>query len=73
MNENLSFCESINATGTSPWHIRKLTSNGLKLGGGADTKSLCNIEVCWDLAVEITNHHLSHCCQRCKEEFMKIK
>lgn len=44
-----SYCESVTATGTSPWHIRRLTEIGRKLGGGADTPALCGREVSWDL------------------------
>ena len=64
-----SFCEQAAATGGSPWHIRKLSSAGRKLGGGADTRSLCGREVCWDLEVRITAHHLMHCCPQCASEF----
>lgn len=63
------FCESINASGISPWHIRKLTDKGLKLGGGADTDTLCGREMAWDLNVDITEHHLTHCCKKCAEVF----
>lgn len=48
-----AFCESVHATSTSPWHIRKLTDQGLKTGGGADTKALCGREVSWDVNCEI--------------------
>jgi len=48
-----AFCESVTATSTSPWHIRKLTDQGLKTGGGADTKALCGREVSWDVNCEI--------------------
>lgn len=65
-----SFCETISATGTSPWHIRQLTDKGLKLGGGADSKSLCGREVAWDLEVEITRHHLIYnSCRRCFQRY----
>ena len=68
-----AFCESVNATGTSPWHIRQLTTKGLKIGGGTDTKSLCGREMGWDLEVKITSHHLNlnHCCSKCAEKFQK--
>ena len=62
-----SFCESITATAISSWHIRKLSDKGQKLGGGADTLSLCGRNVCWDLNVEITEHHLTHCCRECEK------
>lgn len=69
--KSFSFCESMYACSLSPWHIRKLTKKGLKLGGGADTKSLCNRDVAWDLKVDITPHHLTHCCQKCAQIFLK--
>lgn len=65
-----AFCEPVYATSISPWHIRELTSKGLKLGGGADTKALCGREVAWDLDVAITPHHLTHCCQKCAQKFL---
>lgn len=75
MNEmnktRFAFCESVNATGTSPWHIRQLTTKGLKIGGGADTEALCGRKIEWDLEVEITSHHLTHCCHKCAEKFQK--
>ena len=61
-----SFCETMFASGVTPWHIRKLTEVGRKLGGGADTESLCGKRVSWDLNVEITPHHLTHCCLYCR-------
>jgi hypothetical protein len=61
-----SFCESVTANVTSPWHIRKLTAAGKKLGGGIDTESLCGlVKRGWDLGVEITEHHLGHACKEC--------
>ena len=62
-----SFCESVHASGSSPWHIRELTKAGKFLGGGADTLALCGRKVCWDLETEINEHHLKHCCQKCRE------
>jgi len=64
----LSFCESTHASGTSPWHIRELTDQGRKLGGGADTKALCGREVAWDIEAEITHRGLDGACQRCVRE-----
>lgn len=63
--ETHSFCETSYAAATSPWHIRRLTSKGRKLGGGADTPSLCGLQVSWDLQTTITEHHLTHCCKTC--------
>lgn len=65
MEFGLAFCETITASGSTPWHIRRLTSRGLLLGGGADTPSLCGRKVTWDLDVQITEHHLKHCCREC--------
>ena len=68
-----SFCEGVWATSGSPWHIRKLTDQGQKLGGGIDTPSLCGRvgppkTNGWDLEVELTEHHLEHnSCKICKE------
>ena len=63
-----SFCESVHATSTSPWHLRKMTSEGKKLGGGIDTPSLCGlIKQGWDLQVGLTEHHIKHACPKCRE------
>jgi hypothetical protein len=62
-----SFCESAWAGPMSRWHIRPLTSVGRKLGGGADTASLCGRRMAWDLEVVITTHHLGHACRDCAE------
>ena len=72
---NYSFCETTTAGPTTPWHIRPLTDQGRKLGGGADTRALCGRAVSWDLNVPlttapITQNHLGHCCQVCREIFL---
>lgn len=73
-NPSYSFCESIHATSTSPWHIRELTEVGRKLGGGIDTASLCGLIVRgWDLEVEITQHHFDRCCVKCAEAYEEAK
>ncbi len=41
-------------------------------GGGADTIALCGRVVAWDVAVDLTKHHLSHCCKKCLEQFMEM-
>lgn len=64
-----SFCEAVTASGASPWHIRKLTQAGRKLGGGADTLALCGRKVSWDLSVPVPNTAPEYMCVRCKEEF----
>lgn len=70
MNElAYAFCESITAGAFTPWHIRKLTKQGLKLGGGADTPALCGRVVSWDRKVSLTPEHLADCCQKCKAEY----
>jgi hypothetical protein len=63
--DKFSFCETATAGPLSPWHIRKLTKAGRKLGGGADTAALCERAVAWDLNVPISDHHLAHCCKAC--------
>ncbi len=69
MMTDYSFCESVMAGSNSAWHIRELTEVGRKLGGGADTKSLCGREMGWDLGVVICRHHLGHACKKCVEQF----
>ena len=64
-----SFCESVMATGESPWHIRPLTAAGRKFGGGADTKAFCGREVAWDLDLEINARRLEHCCRNCAKGY----
>jgi hypothetical protein len=68
-----SFCETMFASGETPWHIRKLGPVGRKLGGGADTPSLCGKSVSWDLNVEITAHHLTHCCLYCRQIYKETE
>ena len=70
--EKFSFCETAYATGTSPWHIRKLTDKGRKLGGGADTVALCGREVAWDLEVEVTQELGDFVCSKCVDEFQPL-
>lgn len=66
-----SYCESVHATSTSPWHIRKLTEVGRKLSGGIDTPSLCGRVGKgwgWDLEVELNEFHLENVsCPKCVE------
>jgi hypothetical protein len=66
-----AFCESVAATGASPWRIRELSERGLKLGGGADTLALCGRDLHggWDLEVPITGHHLNQRCRGCAAEY----
>ncbi len=66
-----SFCESAHASPFSKWHIRKLTKAGKKLGGGADTDSLCDKKVNWDLEVQLDKHHLeNNSCKKCLEIYL---
>jgi hypothetical protein len=44
-----AFCEPVTAGSFSRWHIRPLTLQGRKEGGGADTPALCGQKVAWDL------------------------
>jgi hypothetical protein len=68
-----SFCESVTATSYSPWHIRQLTKEGKKLGGGVDTPSLCGrVKKMkgWDLETDINPFHLANgCCPECLKMF----
>ena len=65
-----SFCEPVYAGPLDRWHIRKLTDKGEKLGGGADTPSLCGKQVHWDLGVTLTEYHLAHnACLKCLKKF----
>ena len=70
-----SFCESSHAGPFSPWHIRKLKEAGRKLGGGADTPSLCGKKVAWDLKSEVTHIGRAlagggHVCNECSEVYL---
>jgi hypothetical protein len=64
-----SYCETITASATTPWHIRQLTKKGQMFGGGADTLALCGCKVAWDLVSTCAN--LSHVCRRCAELFVE--
>jgi hypothetical protein len=66
------FCETATAGSRTPWHIRLISPTGPKYGGGADTPALCGTEVAWDLAVEITNHHLTHACPQCVQAYQQL-
>ncbi len=73
MNNEYSFCEFAFANPYSKWHIRNLTKIGRKLGGGADTLSLCGKEVSWDLRIELNKHHLdNNCCKKCLEFYLHM-
>lgn len=74
MSEEYSFCESVHASSYSKWHIRKLTSKGKFLGGGADTLALCGLKVAWDLNVPVSKlDNRNKVCLKCKEKFIELK
>ena len=69
-----AFCESAQASSFSPWHIRKLTAVGKKLGGGANTPALCGRVVAWDLESEVripSAGSQTRVCSSCAEEWDK--
>jgi hypothetical protein len=68
-----AFCETIFSGAYTPWHIRLLGPAGRKINGGADTLSLCGRKVAWDLKVEITDHHLTHCCSDCSKLYREVQ
>lgn len=64
-----SFCESVWATGSSPWCVRILTDKGLFPGGGVDSASLCgrvHVGRGWDIPVKF-DPDSPNICQGCKE------
>ena len=74
---DFSFCETVHAMG--PWHIRRLTEKGKKLGGGADTETLCGLRAAWDINCEISDVSLSENddrpgrpCSTCKGKYLEI-
>lgn len=73
-SEGLSLCESVHASGSSPWHLRRLTKVGQKFGGGIDTESLCGRvkpPMGWDLEVVITDFHIErNVCKQCLGVFV---
>jgi hypothetical protein len=71
MKPKYSYCETVTAGSTTPWHIRVLSDKGKKLGGGADTPALCGRTVAWDLNVDITTMNLTGACTKCREVYAK--
>ena len=69
--DQYSVCEPETAGGASPWHIRKLTAAGRKLGGGADTKALCGRKVSWDINTPVHKDAVRLACALCVAEFNK--
>jgi hypothetical protein len=70
-----SFCESVTASSSSPWHIRRLTDVGRKLGGDIDTGSLCGLVKAhygWDLSADINTDGDHHLCRACVMAYAKL-
>ncbi len=75
-----AFCESVGASGRSPWHIRPLGPAGLKPGGGIDTPPLCKrFTGGWDLLVKIRPAHFKQqkderriVCPKCQDEYLAL-
>lgn len=66
-----SFCESVHASGSSPWHIRELVKDQ-KFGGGIDSVSLCGrVKDGWDLRVQIAPEYFARgcVCKDCAAEY----
>jgi len=65
-----SFCETVAA---HLWHIRVLSSLGVKYGGGADTPTLCGLDAAWDLHAKITDKTLNAIgiCRFCREKYIE--
>jgi hypothetical protein len=71
------FCET---TAAYVWHVRKLSEQGIKLGGGADTKTLCGLRPSWDLKAPVAAYaHIvrdgqgNGICHKCLQEYRKIR
>jgi hypothetical protein len=71
-NSEYSLCESVLASGSSPWHIRKLSKKGKVFGGGADTRSLCGMVMSWDMKNTIEGNE-DFCCKDCLRAYLEIK
>ena len=67
-----AFCESLGAHWNSPWHIRPLSELGKKMGGAADTLSLCGRKVAWDMKPDVNPHQLHLACEHCRENYQEI-
>jgi|ERR1019366_6396901 hypothetical protein len=63
-----SFCETLVAY---VWHIRPLTDQGRKNGGGADTLTLCGLKPLWDINTPINlDLPLDGICSKCSQIYM---
>lgn len=73
----LTFCESITATSSSPWHVRETLEQ--KFGGGINTNSLCGRVRAsrggWDLDVPFDSKHPAIClvCKKLLETEEEVK
>ena len=70
-----AFCENVAAGSASPWHIRILTEEGKKLGGGADTPAMCGHVVHWDRQYPVSRGSVflldKDVCSKCATAYMK--
>jgi hypothetical protein len=80
--DEYSYCETFTAGSSTPWHIRKLTDAGKKLGGGADTPSLCDRTVAWDVNCPLQEFDIIKnpkapntipVCKKCKEAYLATR
>lgn len=71
--QEYAYCETVNASGSSPWHIRKLGKAGLKLGGGADTDTICGRKPSWDIQSPVCDATLRAgvACRECESEYRR--
>ncbi len=81
MGLEFAFCESVSASGSSPWHIRPLeVTPALRPTGGVDTSSLCGHvrpPSGWDINVRFssTTAKQVHICSRCRdlyEDYLRV-
>jgi hypothetical protein len=70
-----AFCEHTTAGSRTPWHIRIVGPEGLKLGGG------CPAPLCrtydrwingWDMATPVSERFLVYACQECVAKYRKL-
>ena len=66
-----ALCETYNQPHYVDWHIRKLSEEGPKFGGGADTLALCGRQPAWDMNLELTEKRVSDACPGCSELYEK--
>lgn len=66
-----AYMESMHASSASPWHIRRIPKGqGLKLGGGITTPSLCGkVRDGWDLRSRLDQQYDPHTCPWCIQEY----